>query len=149
MAQGQNSLGYAGDFQAAEAWDLLKREPAAQLVDVRTTAEWNFVGMPDLAPVGREVLRVEWQRFPSMDLNPQFVAEVTHALEHEGVGCEAPILLLCRSGGRSRAAAMAMTQAGFSRAYNIAGGFEGDPDPERHRGNKNGWKAAGLPWRQT
>jgi rhodanese-related sulfurtransferase len=50
---------------------------------------------------------------------------------------------------RSRAAAVAMTGAGYSRAYNIAGGFEGDPDAERHRGNRNGWKASGLPWKQT
>jgi rhodanese-related sulfurtransferase len=149
VAQAQNSQGYAGDLQVDEAWDLLTREPAAQIVDVRTAAEWSFVGLPDLSPLGREVMRVEWQRFPSMDLNPQFVAEVTHALEPEHIGCEAPILFLCRSGGRSKAAAMAMTQAGFARAYNIAGGFEGDLDPERHRGSRNGWKASGLPWRQT
>jgi len=59
------------------------------------------------------------------------------------------LLFLCRSGVRSRAAAIAMTAAGYSRAYNIAQGFEGDPDAERHRGNKNGWKASGLPWKQT
>lgn len=149
MAAGQNSLGYAGDLEAADAWELLKREPAAQVVDVRTAAEWSFVGLPDLSPLGREILRVEWQRYPAMDLNPHFVAEATHALEHKHIGCEAPILFLCRSGARSRSAAMTMTQAGFGRAYNIAGGFEGDLDLDRHRGGRNGWKASGLPWRQT
>jgi hypothetical protein len=42
-----------------------------------------------------------------------------------------------------------MTRAGFTHAYNIAGGFEGDMDQERHRGNRNGWKASGLPWKQS
>jgi rhodanese-related sulfurtransferase len=58
------------------------------------------------------------------------------------------VLFLCRSGARSRAAAVALTGLGFAKAFNVAGGFEGDPDGERHRGNINGWKAAGLPWRQ-
>ena len=59
------------------------------------------------------------------------------------------MLLLCRSGGRSRAAAMALTAAGYAHAYNIAGGFEGDLNATKHRGGMNGWKAAGLPWNQT
>jgi rhodanese-related sulfurtransferase len=61
---------------------------------------------------------------------------------------EAPILFICRSGGRSRAAAAALTAAGYRRCYNVAEGFEGNPDPERHRGKTGGWKAAGLPWVQ-
>ena len=61
---------------------------------------------------------------------------------------KAPVMLLCRSGARSRAAAIALTEAGFAQAFNIAGGFEGDADGEGHRGNRNGWKAENLPWRQ-
>lgn len=139
---------YAGDIDAQAAWDLLKAEPAAQLVDVRTMAEWNFVGLPDLSPLGRRVHCVEWQTFPAMTINPGFVAQAEAAVTAAGAGKETPILFLCRSGARSRAAAMALTAAGFSKAYNVAGGFEGDPDGERHRGNINGWKAAQLPWRQ-
>ncbi len=66
-----------------------------------------------------------------------------------GADKAAPVLLLCRSGARSRAAAIALTGLGFAGAYNIAGGFEGDPDGARHRGLRNGWKADGLPWRQS
>ena len=145
-SQGQH---YAGDLPVSEAWDLLRQELGAQLIDVRTTAEWSYVGVPDLSGLGRELITVEWQRFPSMAPNPAFVAETRAALARAGAAADAPLLFLCRSGARSRAAAIAMTGAGFSRAYNVAGGFEGDLDPERHRGSKNGWKAAGLPWRQS
>jgi rhodanese-related sulfurtransferase len=133
----------------SEAWDLLTADPRAQLIDVRTTAEWSYVGLPDLAQLGRELITVEWQRFPSSAVNPDFVTETKAALARAGAPSDAPLLFLCRSGVRSRAAAMAMTGAGFSRAYNVAGGFEGDLDQERHRGSKNGWKAMGLPWRQS
>ena len=143
-----SSHDYAGDLGAQEAWDLLKAEPSAQLVDVRTMAEWNFVGLPDLAGLGRRVHCVEWQSFPTMAVNPAFAAEAEAAVTAAGAGKDTPLLLLCRSGARSRAAAVALTQAGFARAYNVAGGFEGDPDGMNHRGNLNGWKAARLPWRQ-
>ena len=146
MASNVPSTDYAGDLSASEAWALLKSDPKAQLVDVRTTAEWNFVGLPDLSSLGRDALLVEWQSFPAMRANPSFVADT----ERSGAGDkDAPILFLCRSGARSRAAAVAMTAAGYRRAYNIAGGFEGDLDGERHRGRQNGWKASGLPWKQS
>ena len=146
MTPGNTSLGYAGDLGATDAWALLQSDPAAQLVDVRTVAEWSFVGLPDLAGIGRQVHCVEWQSYPSMAQNPSFVAQAGAAI---GSRKDAPVLLLCRSGGRSRAAAMAMTAAGYMQAYNVAGGFEGDLDKNSHRGGANGWKAAGLPWRQT
>ena len=146
MASENHSPGYAGDLGAAEAWALLSRDPAAQLVDVRTTAEWSFVGVPDLSGIGRQAHCTEWQTFPSMAQNPGFTAQTDAAL---GGHKDAPVLFLCRSGVRSRAAAMAMTAAGYTHAYNIAGGFEGDLDQTSHRGSKNGWKAAGLPWRQS
>ena len=139
-----SSLGYAGEITAAEAWQQLSADPTAQLLDVRTMAEWNFVGVPDLSTLGRQVHCVEWQGFPDGARNPGFVAEAGQALGNKN----APVLVLCRSGARSRAAAMALTQAGFSQAINIADGFEGDRDGEGHRGNHSGWKAANLPWRQ-
>jgi rhodanese-related sulfurtransferase len=136
---------YAGDLSAQEAWDLLQGDAKARLIDVRTTAEWNFVGLPDLGPLGRDAELIEWQSFPTMQQNPNFLA----LAERAGPDKTAPLLFLCRSGARSRAAAIAATRAGYARAYNIAGGFEGDLDGERHRGHKNGWKASGLPWKQT
>ena len=145
MSQSNASAAYAGDVSPADAWGSLKNDASAQLVDVRTTAEWNFVGLPDLSSTNREVQLVEWQSYPTMAPNPAFVAQVSAANPDKN----APIFFLCRSGARSRAAAIAMTRAGYTRAYNIAGGFEGDLNPERHRGQHNGWKASGLPWRQS
>jgi rhodanese-related sulfurtransferase len=139
-----SSLEYAGDVSAAEAWERLKTDPGAQLLDVRTLAEWNFVGLPDLSALGRKVHCVEWQGFPSGGRNPGFVVEAGQALDDP----QAQVLVICRSGARSRAAAIALTAAGFSQAFNIAGGFEGDGDEDGHRGHINGWKAANLPWRQ-
>ena len=145
MSQSNASAPYAGDVSPADAWSALKADPAAQVVDVRTTAEWNFVGIPDLSSANREVQLVEWQSFPTMAANPEFMAQVSAANADKN----APIFFLCRSGARSRAAAIAATRAGYTRAYNIAGGFEGDLNAERHRGSNNGWKASGLPWRQS
>ena len=127
---------------------MLSGDKSAQLVDVRTLAEWSFVGVPDLSSLGRAVHCIEWQTFPPGP-NPDFVAETSDALAGAGAGPQTAILFLCRSGARSRAAAMAMTAAGFQKAFNIAGGFEGDLDGMRHRGQTNGWKAQGLPWKQS
>ncbi|MEP6830166.1 MAG: rhodanese-like domain-containing protein [Rhizomicrobium sp.] len=140
---------YAGDLGLAEAWDLLGQDPKAQLIDVRTIAEWNFVGLPDLSELQRRAHCIEWQSYPTMQPNPNFTADAAEALQASGAGSQTPVLFLCRSGARSRAAAMAMTRAGFEKAFNIAGGFEGDLDGDGHRGRANGWKAMGLPWRQT
>ena len=149
MATSSSTTNYAGDIAPVEAWRILESDPKAQLVDVRTVPEWNFVGVPDLGPLGRRAHCVEWQSFPAMAQNPQFVAQAKEALTVAGADAASPVLFLCRSGARSRSAAIAMTSAGYGRAYNIAGGFEGDLDGERHRGHNNGWKASGLPWRQT
>jgi rhodanese-related sulfurtransferase len=140
-----SSSHYAGDISAAQAWDRLNGDPEAQLLDVRTQAEWSFVGLPDLSSIGREVHCVEWQSFPTGALNPDFVTEASRALDNP----KAQVMVLCRSGARSRAAAIALTQAGFTQAFNVAGGFEGNPDVQGHRGNIDGWKANNLPWRQS
>jgi rhodanese-related sulfurtransferase len=139
-----SSLDYAGEVSAAEAWQRLQADPRAQLLDVRTMAEWNFVGLADLSSLGRRVHCIEWQSFPAGTRNPAFVAEASQALGDK----DAPVLVMCRSGARSRAAAIALTQAGYGQAINIADGFEGDTDEDGHRGNRNGWKQADLPWRQ-
>ena len=141
--------GYAGDISAQEAWSTIAADPKAQIVDVRTAAEWAFVGVPDLSDAGREVRLVEWQSYPSGSVDPDFAEKAARVLREAGAGPDTPVLFLCRSGARSRAAAIAMTKAGWSRAYYIAGGFEGDLDEQRHRSGRGGWKAAALPWRQT
>lgn len=140
---------YAGDLSVQETWDLLAKNPKAQLVDVRTVAEWNFVGVPDLASLGKPVHRIEWQSYPSMQPNAHFVADAVEKLGEVGADPSTPVVFLCRTGARSRAAAMALTRAGYQNAFNISNGFEGEIDPAGHRGAINGWKAAGLPWRQS
>lgn len=115
---------------------------------MRTAAEWNFVGIPDLSSLGREPVLVEWQPYPSMAINPAFAEQLSARLEAAGAGRDAPLLFLCRSGARSASAAAAMTRAGYARAHNIAGGFEGAKDANGHRGRIEGWKFDGLPWVQ-
>ncbi|MFY8106993.1 MAG: rhodanese-like domain-containing protein, partial [Elstera sp.] len=110
----------------------------------RTPAEWAYVGLPDVASIGKLVLTVAWQTWPEGQRNPAFIAEA----QEQGLKLGQPVYLLCRSGVRSLAAAKALTQAGFGPCYNIAGGFEGPLDPARHRGTLAGWKVEGLPWRQ-
>ena len=127
-----------------KTWEALKTEPNAQLVDVRTDAEWNFVGVPDLAAAGKQAVLLPWQLYPTMQRNSEFEAQ----LEKAGFTPEHHIYFLCRSGVRSLAAAEAARAAGFPNVYNIADGFEGPPDRAGHRGMTAGWKAAGLPWRQ-
>ena len=135
---------YAGDLSPDEAWTLLEQDPAAQLVDVRSDAEWRYVGLPALRSLGKDVHRVSWQIFPDMKLNPDFAEAVAAC----GLAKEQPLLFLCRSGVRSKHAAVALTALGYGRCYNVAEGFEGDRDDEGHRGNKGGWKRRGLPWLQ-
>jgi rhodanese-related sulfurtransferase len=135
---------YAGDVTVQQAWDLLRNDPRAVLVDVRTEPEWMFVGVPALADAGKDLVRVCWQVFPAMHVNSLFAEDVAR----NGVEPDDKILMLCRSGVRSIAAAEAMTAAGYKNCYNILGGFEGPPDQQRHRGTTGGWKAAGLPWEQ-
>ena len=127
-----------------KVWEVLRRDPQAQLVDVRTEAEWNFVGLPDLGPAGKQAVLIPWQVYPSMARNDDFVDHLKQA----GFTPEHHIYFLCRSGQRSFAAAQAAQAAGFPHAFNIADGFEGAVDANGHRGVAAGWKAEGLPWRQ-
>ncbi|WP_088315209.1 rhodanese-like domain-containing protein [Kineosporia sp. R_H_3] len=134
---------YAGDLSPTDAYRRVA-DGDAVLVDVRTAAEWSYVGVPDLSGIGRELVRIEWVSFPDGARNPAFLEQ----LEAEGVGQDTHVLFLCRSGVRSVAAAEAATAAGWANAYNVTDGFEGPTDAAGHRGTSAGWKAAGLPWRQ-
>ena len=131
-------LPYAGALLPAEAHALLRQDPRSRLVDVRTQAEWDYVGH-----VPESVL-VEWNTYPSGQRNPAFLEQ----LKSEVGKTEAPVLFLCRSGSRSHYAAQAAARAGYSNAYNVLEGFEGDKDAEGHRNSTGGWRVAGLPWVQ-
>ena len=132
------------DVPPQAAWEALRTDPAAQLIDVRTDAEWNFVGVPDLLVAGKQAVLIPWQVYPAMTVNGQFTAHLAEA----GLTPEHHLYFLCRSGARSLAAARTAQAAGYAHAYNVADGFEGPPDAAGHRGGAAGWKAAGLPWRQ-
>lgn len=132
------------DVSPQAAWEALKTDPDAVLVDVRTDAEWNFVGLPDLSELGKKVVLIPWQMFPTMQVNGQF----TEQLRKAGVTPESRVYYLCRSGARSLAAGQAAQAAGFPQAFNVADGFEGPVGPDGHRGGVAGWKADGLPWVQ-
>lgn len=143
-----DTAAYAGNVTSPEAWEMMNADDSALLIDVRTKAEWAFVGVPVLNGAGSGPLLVEWQSFPSMEHNPDFVRTVSERVAELGGGPESTLLFLCRSGARSQAAATAMTDAGFAHCYNVADGFEGPVDQTGQRGKLQGWKASGLPWAQ-
>ena len=144
-----NTTGPVGEMTARAAYELLRGEPEAALVDVRTAAEWAFVGVPDLSDFGKDVIFAEWQSFPSSQVAPGFAAALAARLAAQGAPTSAALLFICRSGVRCLAAARAMSVLGFSQCINVAGGFEGPCDASRHRGGLDGWKALGLPWLQN
>lgn len=131
-------MSYAGDLSPVDAHTMLLEEPRAVLIDCRTQAEWTFVGVPAIP--GTRL--VEWTRWPGGVPNSDFVAQAT-----EGLESDQPIVMLCRSGGRSAAAASALTSAGYTKVFNVLEGFEGDVDAQGHR--SGGWRGAGLPWQQS
>ncbi len=145
----QNGEGYAGDMLSADAYDLLSGESTATLIDVRTQAEWAYVGVPDLRPLRKAPLFLEWQWFPSMQVDERFILRLSAMLETGGIGRGTPLVFICRSGARSRHSAAAMSSAGWAPCFNVSDGFEGPLDPWGHRGVIAGWKAVGLPWAQT
>lgn len=131
-------LPYSGAVTPAEAWEVLQLAPGATLVDVRTRAEWDWVGrVPD-------AVEIEWNTWPGGQPNPNFVTQLKHQVDPERL-----VLFLCRSGGRSNSAAAAAAAAGYGNAINILEGFEGDRDAAGHRNTVGGWRRAGLPWIQS
>lgn len=133
----ESKLPYSGALLPAEAYALMRNLPEIRLVDVRTRAEREWVGV-----VPGSVM-VEWNTWPGGGRNLDFIAEF-EAL----IGAKAIALFLCRSGVRSHHAAIAVSQAGYANAYNVLQGFEGDKDPNGQRNRLGGWRAAGLPWTQ-
>lgn len=128
-----------------EAFSELEGVREAALIDVRSRAELAFVGIPDLRSIDKDLIHIEWQSYPDGSVNLDFGDDLSKA----GLDRSQPVLFICRSGNRSAAAAAAATRAGYDKAYNVAEGFEGPLDAEGHRGSAGGWKAAGLPWRQS
>jgi rhodanese-related sulfurtransferase len=142
---------HVSELKPTETWDHLKHHSDAVLVDVRSKAEWSFVGVPDLSTLGHSVVFVEWASFPGMSPNRRFVDEVEQALDG---AIPSTMLFLCRSGVRSLSAADAMSEAFSKKGHDVpcisvSEGFEGDLDARSKRGALNGWKVRGLPWQQS
>jgi len=131
-------LPYEGALFPKEANEIWQAAPGTRLVDVRTRAELDWVGH---VPGSVEI---EWATYPGMKPNPNFIAQLEQQVEKEAM-----VLFICRSGGRSHAAAVAATQAGYNNCYNVLEGFEGEIDSDGHRNAFGGWRAAGLPWKQS
>ncbi|NTV10654.1 MAG: rhodanese-like domain-containing protein [Zoogloea sp.] len=132
------NLPYSGALTPKEAWDVVQSAPGAVLVDVRTRAEWSWVGRVPNA------MEIEWLTWPDNQPNPHFLAQLKQQVDPEAV-----VLFMCRSGARSNAAATAASAAGYLNSYNVLEGFEGDKDATGHRNRIGGWRHAGLPWTQS
>ena len=128
-----------------KAWELLQAWPGALLIDVRSSAEFLFVGHP----VG--AVHIPWMDEPDWTVNPDFARQVGASIAGTGPGIQpdtAVVLLICRSGKRSLEAERMLVDAGFEDIYNVSTGFEGDLDHKHQRGTVNGWRFDGLPWEQ-
>lgn len=132
----RENLPYAGTVPPHEAWALAEAGVAI-LIDVRTTEEYKYVGHVPGTPL------VQWQSGAALTKNPRFARELAGKASKDDV-----ILLICRSGKRSAAAAEAATRAGFLRVFNVLEGFEGEITADGQRGVTGGWRYHGLPWVQ-
>lgn len=129
-------LPFAGGIAPRDALSLVE-SGHAMLVDVRSAEERKFVGYVPGS------VHVAWATGTSLTRNPRFAREL-----EAKTGKDVVVLLLCRSGNRSALAAEAATKAGFSNAFNVLEGFEGQLDEQQRRGTQDGWRFLGLPWVQ-
>jgi rhodanese-related sulfurtransferase len=136
---GQNQLPYAGAILPAEAFELLQLDPSVRLVDVRTRAELDWVGRPAIDTV--QYSHIEWIQYPGSIANTAFMQQL-----REVATPNTPILFLCRSAARSKLAAILAQKEGFTKAFDLLEGFEGDKDGQGHRKTVSGWCFRGLPW---
>ncbi|KAF1029277.1 MAG: hypothetical protein GAK40_00560 [Burkholderia plantarii] len=133
------NLNYAGALSPAEAFEFLQLDPAARLVDVRTRAELDWIGRPIVGD--GQYVHIEWTRYPGGVPNPDFLTQL-----HAAAGPDTPIVFLCRSAARSKLAAVAAAEAGFTKAFDLLEGFEGAKDTNGHRKTVEGWCHHALPW---
>lgn len=126
---------YAGDLTPSQAWSLLKTSSNSILVDVRTDYEWENIGTPDIRILHKTLCKLSWKLPPNMMLNPDFEQEISKILQ---ANPNAELIFICKSGGRSQEAAVAMSKNQYI-CYNVLNGFEGI----------GGWMQESLPWRKN
>ena len=134
------------EIKAKDAFNLVQENPKSILVDVRSHMEFLFIGHP------KGAINIPWIDEPDWNINPNFAREVRQlvlgGLSHESGGTNVPVVLICRSGKRSREAGELLLTEGFHQVYNVSEGFEGELDDEHHRSTLGGWRFEGLPWEQ-
>ncbi len=126
---------YAGALTPQEAYEVWQLAPGAKLVDVRTRAEWDWVGRIPSA------IEIEWLSYPDNKPNSNFLPQLKQQVDREAL-----LMFICRSGARSHNAAALASQETRADCYNVLEGFEGDKDASGQRGKIGGWRHAGLPW---
>jgi rhodanese-related sulfurtransferase len=136
----EKNLPYAGALTPQEAHEILRENPEALLVDVRSKAELELVGRIPGA------VNVEWAFYPGMVANEKFAEQLVSELNHHKITKDSVLIFLCRTGGRSNNAATVAASLGYTQAYNTLEGFEGEANADKQRTMMNGWKHAGLPW---
>jgi rhodanese-related sulfurtransferase len=142
VARKVGSSGYAGELTASEVVRYCAAHSDGVIVDVRTDAEWQSVGVVDAANLQAQVVYLSWRMLPQMQINPDFLTQLTKCVPDVA----SAIFFLCRSGVRSYEAATMMAEHGYTHCFNIIGGCESVADGS---GRPNGWKAEGMPWVQA
>lgn len=143
--------GDVGEVNPKDAWEAMASDRPTLMIDVRTSKEWSMIGVPDLSSLDQPVAFIEWQSFPTMDVNQTFADDALGAADQTNAE---EIYFICKSGVRSLHAAMTTSAAAAAAGrkltcFNVAEGFEGNPYAQAGSGESNGWIANGLPWRQS
>lgn len=135
---------YSGDINSKDAFEILANVENSLLVDVRTDDEWKFIGETDLSSIDKESIKISWIFIPEMNLNKNFIQDLAEQVDDKN----SRLLFLCKSGGRSKEAAIAAFASGYKYCYNIEDGFEGNKNLSVLSKSSNGWKENSLPWKR-
>ena len=137
-------MSYKRNLLPKMAVEKLQDNPQALFVDVRSKAEYKYVGFPENS------ILIPWIDDPDWESNPEaFSDSVMQELDGRENLLNTEIILICRSGFRSNEALKCLENKGFTQVSHVASGFEGDLDENDHRGNLNGWRHDGMPWSQS
>ena len=137
-------MSYKRNLLPKMAVERLQSNSQALFVDVRSKAEYKYVGFPENS------ILIPWIDDPDWEPNPEVFSDlVMQELDGRENLLNTEIILICRSGFRSNEALKCLENKGFTQVSHVASGFEGDLDENDHRGNLNGWRHDGMPWSQS